>query len=257
MNTEEKLLSDYTDKEKGAYLTAMASIATADRTASAEDLQFLEALADTADLSTEQQEKVRQAAIQLSAGDLKESLDELKSSELRFSLVTDLVAFSRSDENYSEEEQHHVEKIARYLNINEEQYQTINQFVQKASTAENASDGQQQPQNFLESLGMDNQLKAAGINGKSLGSGLLGMLGPIILSSIVSRALGGRQGGGLGGMLGGMLGGGGLGGMLGGNGGNAGNAGRPGGLGSLISMLNGGRGMGSAGGLLNKVLKGF
>jgi len=77
-------------------------------------------------------------------------------------------------------------------------------------------------------------MKSAGINSNSLLKGLLGIAGPVILGSIVSKALRGRgRGTGMPGNTGGLLGG--------------------GGLGSLIGMLSGGRGFGNAGGLLGRI----
>lgn len=268
---EEKLLKDYTDTEKGAYISAIASIATADRAASEDELDFLETLVEAADLSPEQRENVRNAAIETSEEDLRKNLDVLKGSELRFSLLTDIVAFAESDQDYSDAERSNIEEMARYLNINQEQLSTINQFVEKASTTE-VSEEQVQQQGFLESLGMGDKFQKAGINMGSITKGLLGIAGPMILASLVSKGLGGRGGGGLGGMLGGMLGGGragtnmqggGLGGMLGGSGGGlggmlggSGGIGSMlggGGLGSIIGMLSGGRGVKSTGGLLGRM----
>jgi uncharacterized tellurite resistance protein B-like protein len=265
MEQDEKLLKDYTDSEKGAYLSAIASIATADRTASEEELEFLEALADAAELSPEQKVNIREAAQDTSGRDLKTHLNVLKGSELRFSLLTDLVAFAESDQEYSPEERANVEKIAWYLDISPEQFSTINQFVQKAATTE-VSEEQVQQQGFFGALGMDDKFKKAGLNMGSIAKGLLGIAGPMILASLVSRGLGNRGGGLLGGMLGGsgggglggMLGGagGGLGGMLGGGGGLGGMLGGGGGLGSIIGMLNGGRGIRSTGGLLGRMFGG-
>ena len=56
MEQNEKLLRDYSDIEKGSYLGAIASIATADRTASEEELEYIQTLADSAELSPEQKE---------------------------------------------------------------------------------------------------------------------------------------------------------------------------------------------------------
>ena len=251
MEQTEKLLKDYTDVEKGSYLGAIASIATADRAASEEELEYIQALADSAELSDEQKEAVERAATELSGEELKRCLDVLKGSDLRFSLITDLIAFAESDQNYSPEEKANIEKISEYLNINKQQFSLLDQFVKKTAET-NAPPEKIQQQGFLGSLGLEDKFKGAGINIGSITKGLLGIAGPIILAGLVSRGMRGRSGGGLGGMstggLGGMLGsGGGLGGMFGGGGG----------LGSLTSMLNGGRGLGSAGGLFSKILKGF
>ena len=238
MAQTEKLLKDYSDVEKGSYLGAIASIATADRSASEEELEYIETLADSAELSPEQKEAVRRAATELSEDELQKCLDALKGSDLRFSLVTDLIAFAESDQNYTPEEKANIEKIARYLNINQEQFSLLGQFVEKTKTADVPPEDVKQ-QGFLGSLGLEEKFKNSGINFSSLAKGLLGIAGPMILASLVSRGMGRR--GGLGGMLGGGL----MGGL------------RRGGLGSLTGMLNGGRGFGSTGGLLSRVLKGF
>ena len=252
---QEKLLRDFTDEEKGAYISAIASLATADRTASEEEHEFLQAIADSAELSREQVDKINAAADDTTGQSLKASLDALKTSELRYSLLADLVAFAEADQDYSAQEKAHVDEMAAYLNITQEQADTIKQFVHKAATTDLSEEDLQQPVN---ALGMNQQFQAAGLNMGSITKGLLAIAGPMILQRLLSRRGMAGGGGGLGGMLGGMLGGG-LGGMLGGGGrttGAGGMGGMGGGLGSLISILSGGRGVGSTGGLLGRVLKG-
>ncbi|MEO6218998.1 MAG: TerB family tellurite resistance protein, partial [Ginsengibacter sp.] len=133
MEQTEKLLKDYSDQEKGAYLGAIASIATADHSASREEVEYIMELADSADISEEQKQAVNRAATELSGDELMRCLDILKSSDLRFSLITDLMNFGQSDQNYSDEEKKNVEKIATYLKINEEQFSLLNQFVNKTA----------------------------------------------------------------------------------------------------------------------------
>ena len=243
MEKTERLLKDYSDAEKGSYLGAVASIATADRSATEEEMEYIGALADSAELSPEQKEAVYRAATELSEEELQKCLDVLKGSDLRFSLVTDLIAFAESDQNYTAEEKANVEKMAQYLNINQQQFSLLDQFVQKTKAADVPPEEIKQP-GFAASLGLEEKFKNSGINFGSLAKGLIGIAGPMILANLVSRRMGGRSGGGIGGMLGGG------GGLLGG-------LARGGGFGSLTGMLNGGRGMGSAGGLLSRVLKGF
>lgn len=269
------ILEGYSDVEKGAYLGAIASIATADKSASEEELQYIEALCASAELSEDQEAAVKRAATEMSDEELQRCLDILKTSDLRFSLVSDLIAFSESDQNYSAEEKQNVQKIATYLGVNGEQFSLLNQFTKKAveeapAQAEQLESGATTPQNFLGGLGFGDKLKGAGINTNALLKGGLAVLGPIILAQMFRggrRRGGGMFGGGamgggggmlgglLGGGLGGMLGGGGLGGMLGGNR-NSGMGGPLGG-GGLFDILGGGnRGFGSAGGLLGKILGG-
>ncbi len=98
---------------------------------------------------------------------------------------------------------------------------------------------------------MGEQMKSAGINGSSMLKGLLAVAGPVILASMVSRGMGRRRGfgGGFGSGFGGGFGSGFGGGVGGGFGG--------GGIGSLISMLSGGRGMRSTGGLFGRMFRGY
>ena len=251
MEQNEKLLKDYSDGEKGAYLGAIASIATADHSASEEELEYIMQLADSADISEEQKQAVALAATELSGDELTRCLDILKTSNLRFSLITDLMNFGQSDKNYSEEEKKNVEKIASYLKINQEQFSLLDQFVNKTATVEMEPEEVSKP-GFLSSLGLDEKFKNAGIDWKTVGKGLLGIAGPMILANMISgRRHGNRNplaGGGLGSMVGGLASGGGIGSMLGRSGG---------GLGSLISSLSGGRGFANSGGLLSRVIRGL
>jgi len=263
--TTTTILDGYTDTEKGAYLGAIASLATADRTASEEELSYLDALTESANISEEQGSLIRQAATtQMTDEDLKRCLDVLKTSELRFSLVSDVIAFAQADQSYSEEEKQNVEKIAQYLGVNQEQFSVLDQFTKKAvqeapKNAEALESEQTTPSSFLDSLGFGNKLKSAGINSSSLFKGALGILGPMLLMKMF-RGGGRRSGGGMFGggggtaMPGGRSGGGLLGGLMGGGGGLLG--GLMGGGGLLGSLLGGGRGFGGAGGMLGRILGG-
>ncbi len=265
------ILDGYSDLEKGAYLGAIASIATADRSASEEEKAYLKALCQSANLSDEQTEMISETAdTPITDEELKRCLDVLKTSDLRFSLVSDIIAFAQSDHTYSEEEKQSVQKIAQYLGVNPQQFSLLDQFTKKAveeapKHAEAIQSEQTTPGGFLDSLGFGDKLKSAGINSNSLLKGALGIIGPIVIAKMLSG--GGRSGGGglLGGLFGGnsgggLLGGGGLfggsGGLLGGGGGLLGGGGGllGGGGGLLGNLLGGGRGFGGAGNLLSRVL---
>ncbi len=261
MEQTEKLLKDYSDEEKGAYLGAIASIATADHSASEEEVEYLMHLADSADVSEDQKKAVAKAATELSGDELTRCLDILKTSDLRFSLITDLISFGQSDKDYSADEKNNVEKIAKYLNINEEQFSLLDQFVNKTANVQVEPHEVSSP-GFLSSLGLADKFKNAGINWSSVGKGLLGIAGPMVLANMLSRRGGGGNisSGGLGSLFGGGQSSGGLGSMFGQSGGGLGSMfGRPsgGGLGSLISSLSGGRGYSNSGGLLSRVLGGL
>jgi uncharacterized tellurite resistance protein B-like protein len=236
------LLEGSSDVEKGAYIGAIASLATADREATTEEVEYLTALSDAAQLSPQQKEAVLQAAKSITAEDVTRCLDVLKKSELKYSFITDLIAFAKADEEYSEAEQQQIHKMAAYLGVEEKQLSLLDNFTEEA-TSTNTTAEQVSSRDFLSSTGLKEKMASAGINGDMLLKGLLGIAGPILLS----RMLGGRS-------RGGMLGGGGIFGGSGGFGGIGGGM-LGGGLGSIIGML-GGRGMGSMGGILGSIFGG-
>ena len=236
---QETLLKDYTEMEKGAYLAAIASLATADRQASPEEVEYLQELAESAGLSQQQKQVVVRAATELTGDELKRSLEILKDSDLRFSLMTDLISFAKSDQHFSEDEQANIQQMAQQLNINQEQFSLLNEFTNKTADKQ-IEPGAAQSSDFLSSLGLGGlkeKLSKSGINMNTLGKGLLAIAGPIVLGGLLKRGLGGRRGGTSGG-IGNMLGG--LGGMVG--------------IGSLIKMLSGGQGFSRTGGLFGKAL---
>lgn len=247
------LLEGHSDEEKGAYLAAIASIATADHSATQVEIGYLRELAEAAELSQQQEDEVIFAATNLSGEELNHYLNVLKSSDLKYSLVTDLISFAEADKNYSQAEKANIEKIAAYLDIKPEQYSALNQFVEKSFDT-----GKADSPNFLASSGLEEKFKSAGLNMGSIMKGLIAVAGPLILSKMMNRRSSGNAGPGNnhGGLLDGLMNGG-LGGLLGGLTGNSGNNNSQqgsGGLGSIIGMLNGGRGFSGVGGLLGKIL---
>lgn len=131
MGSEESILEGYSDLEKGAYLGAIASIATADREASQQEIEHIESLCRAARLSPEQTTHVVRAATELSENELNRCLDILKGSELKYSLVADLSTFAKADNDYSEAEAQNVQKIAQYLGVNQQQFSLLDQFAEK------------------------------------------------------------------------------------------------------------------------------
>lgn len=230
---EKKLLKDYSDMEKGAYLGAISSIATADHSATDEEIEYIMAVADSADLSPAQKQAVHRAATELTGQELKKCLDILKASDLKYSLVTDLISFAESDTKYSEDEKANVEKISQYLGINQQQFNLLDQFVKKTAETRPQPEEINKP-SFLSNLGLEQKFQNSGINIGSLTKGLLGIAAPMILANLMR----GRQGRGMGSSLNPFTMGGGTG----------------GGLGSIISMLSGGRGFSRTGNMFNRVL---
>lgn len=251
MEQSQQLLKDFPNEEKGAYLGAIASLATADHSATPDEIEFLEKLADSAGVSPDQRESVVKAATEISGKELSECIQILKNSDLRFSLLTDLISFAKSDNHYSDEEKRVIKSMADELKISDEQFSLLDQFVDKAATADTTPEEATKP-GFLESLGLGERFKNAGIDWKNVGKGLLAVAGPIILGKMLAgrnRTSRTSSSTGLGGLAAGL--GGGLGSLFGGASGSGSRMG--GGLGSLISSLSGGRGFGASGGLLSRI----
>ncbi|MEO8794711.1 MAG: TerB family tellurite resistance protein [Daejeonella sp.] len=220
-----ELLNGFSADEKTAYLTSIASIATADHSASQEEKDYLNLLSEKANLTDEQKKQVIKSAASNNEENLKVSLDKLKNSELKYSLMTDLSNFAESDGNFTDDEKQNISKIAEYLGINQEQMSAINAFVKKTSETQVDPEKLNNP-NILSALGLEDKFKNSGLNFGSIAKGLLGVVGPMLLSRFLGRNMGG----------------------------NNSNSGLGGGLGSVISSLNGGRGMGGLGGLLSSIL---
>ena len=249
---ETQLLQNYSEAEKTAYLSTIAALATADRQASAPELEFLQRLTQQAGLSQAAAQQVLHAGQDSTNQSIQQNLDQLKGSDLRFSLVTDLISFARADGAYSNDEEAMVSKISSYLGINSEQKATLEKVVDQAA---NVPHDAQDPgkQGFLSGLG--DKLSSVGIPKGALLTGLLGVVAPMVISRVMSGGSNqgqvyGNQGGGgmgggsgMGGMLGTLLGGGLLGSVLSGGAntasypqqGTLGNSG----LGSMMSVLGG------------------
>ncbi|MBC6612369.1 TerB family tellurite resistance protein [Hymenobacter sp. BT507] len=258
-----QLLQNYSEPEKTAYLGIIASLSSADREASAAEQNFLQQLTKAAGLSEAGTQQVLSAARDSTNQSVQQNLDALRGSDLRFSLITDLISFARSDGSYTNDEEIMINKIAAYLQVNAGQQQVLEQVVDQAEQVPHDVNDPTK-QNFLG--GLTDKLSSVGIPKSALLSGLLGVVAPMILSKVMNRNTGAAtnssdtvgdlmnsntSGSGFGDILGGLMGGSLLGNVLGGSmsdvthpydtsslprqGSHAGS----GGLGSLISILGG------------------
>ncbi|HTD94913.1 MAG TPA: TerB family tellurite resistance protein [Chitinophagaceae bacterium] len=224
MSTE--ILSGNSAAEKAAYITAIASIATADNTASENEINYLLNLADHAGLGDADKEGVREAALDKTGSRLKPALDTLKPSELRFSLVADLIAFAESDSNLAPQEKEQIACIADYLGITSDQLGTLHEYVQHAS---NQSAEGMALSATAGSGGIMDKLKSSGIDMGSLTKGILSFVGPMIIGNLVSKGLNKNSGGASTGGLSNIS--------------------------SLVGSLTGGKGLSGIGGFLSNLLK--
>lgn len=241
------LLKEYSNEEKAAYFGALATMASVDGNASNEEIEFLQLMAETAEVPENVEQEIIYIAKNPNAINLQKCLDVLKKSQLRFSFVTDIISFAKADGKYTQDEQKKIQEIAQYLDIRQDQFSILDQFVNKASDAQQHGEDPTS-QSFLNKNGFTDMFKKAGIS-PNMVQGMLGIIAPIAIASMLSGGRRRRRGmmGGMG--MGGMMGGGLLGGLLGG-GMMGGGMYHRGGLGSMISILgglNGRRGYSSMG----------
>ena len=236
MNTTGQLLEGHSDIEKGAYISAIASLATADRHATEDEILELNELCEAADLSSEQKQMVMHATSDLTGTDLNKCLDVLKDSELKYSLIADLMTFAKVDKEYSEAEQKCINKIAKYLGLNEKQKAALDDFATTA-IEEKQPEMADTSKGFLPFSGIGEKLKNVGINAGGLLKGVLGFAAPMLLARMVRKGVGGintwrnsLQGAGRG--------------LFGGSGG----------LGSILGMFTGARNFATSRGWLSRAL---
>ncbi|MDQ4141551.1 MAG: TerB family tellurite resistance protein, partial [Bacteroidota bacterium] len=157
------LLKDYSIEERGAYLGALATMASADGNATSEELEFLRMMAEAAELPDNLQHEITQIAQNPTKISLQKCLDMLKQSNLRFSFVTDIISFAKSDGQYSPEEQQRIQEISEYLGINQKQFSILDQFVDKANDAKQHGEDPTSPA-FMNKSGFGDMFKNVGIS---------------------------------------------------------------------------------------------
>ncbi len=159
----ETLLPEYSDQEKAAYLGVLAALATAGREANGEELNHLREIARKAAISSEQEQNILEAAKDTSANNLKKCLDTMKGSDLRYSLITDLITLAKADDSFTEEEKGNIEKVAQYLDVSKNQFSVLDQLVNKAADEPRTPEEYSKP-DFLQSTGMQEKFSNAGFD---------------------------------------------------------------------------------------------
>ncbi|MGF1534466.1 MAG: hypothetical protein ACFCUI_12240 [Bernardetiaceae bacterium] len=233
-------LLQYDQPLRTAYLSVLAGIATADHQNTPEEVAFIEQMAAAAELSDNGWKMVQTALSNPS--NIRPQLEQLKDSDLKFSLLTDVLNLCYADGSMDEKEAAQVAQITDVLAISQAQFQTIMQYVQKANQV-----AEQQETNpamlgltgggnigdFLGQSGLLGMFQQNNIptqnfqSGSTIGTMLTGMAASFLQNKLTGGAAQqtAASGGGLGGMLGAVMGGlsgggnaqaGGLGGALGG-----------------------------------------
>ena len=264
-------LLNYNEQQRTAYLVFLASVATADHENSEGEIAFMQQMGAVSQLSEASLQQVNEAMSNPSAVNYTAHIEALKDSELKYSLITDVINMLHADGDTDQEELAHIQRLNTALGINEQQFNVMKQYVNQANTV--AAGQAETPglgflggdsgtggggigdllgkaAGFLTNSGLLNQFQQAGIptnnfqSGSTIGTVLTGLAGSFIQSQLSGgQQSGGNSGGGLlGGIMGAMTGG--------GQGGNAG-----GGLGGLLgNVLGSSGGQNALGGLLSQVM---
>ncbi|SDK75711.1 Tellurite resistance protein TerB [Catalinimonas alkaloidigena] len=245
------LLSGYSEREKSAYLGAIATIAMADSRVTPEEIQFLHTLSDAANLPSTEADRVVAVAQSPNSLNLKQCLDVLKASELKYAFLTDVIAFAKADGQFTKEEDESIRQMASYLALTEAQYRALVEYADQPAAATASPEA-----NSLAASGFGDRFEQLGIP-KSAMKALLLVAAPMVLREIFKdkkqpiatqshgtapAAEPTSTGGGL------------LDQLLGGFGGGRSTHNTAGGLGSMASVLSGNRGYRSTRGLLESVI---
>lgn len=114
--------------ERVDYLIIVASMAGADVALKQEETDKLRALCKELGLPEEETKKVLTASESATAS-VERHLESLKTSPLRFSLLSDCVSLAYADGTYEKSEKSEIRALAAQLGVTEEQLSAIEAFV--------------------------------------------------------------------------------------------------------------------------------
>lgn len=129
MTKGEQGLASYPEDEREAYLGLVASLAGVDGEVSDEEIGKLRELCKRAKLGSQALGEVIGVAEDPSSAPLGEYVERLKTSELRFSLITDLYALAAADDSVSEQEKREIADMAELLGVENAQREAIQGFT--------------------------------------------------------------------------------------------------------------------------------
>ena len=124
--------------ERVHYLSIVASMAAADASLSSDELAMLRTLCADLQLPPHETEQVMETAHHPTAS-LERHLEGLKSSELKYGLLTDCIALAYSDGVYEDDEKVEVRSLARALEVSEEQLVALEACAKAAFEAHKAA----------------------------------------------------------------------------------------------------------------------
>ena len=129
-------LIDFSDDEKIEYLCVVASIAIADGDVSNEEISKLREICKQVKLSASGMGKVLSFAENPSSDEVHDILTKLSDSQLKFTLITDMIFLAFADTKFSEHEKVEIKRVAKELRISQEQVDSIEAYVKAVLKAQ-------------------------------------------------------------------------------------------------------------------------
>lgn len=122
-------LINSSENEKIAYLSIVASIASADNNVSSEEIDNLLKLGDQVNLTSDGVGKIIAAAKDPNSAPIKQYISELKNSELKFTLIADMYFLGYADDKMTKDEISEIKSISNKLNVKSDQVEAIAKYV--------------------------------------------------------------------------------------------------------------------------------
>ncbi|MCD4819911.1 MAG: TerB family tellurite resistance protein [Candidatus Cloacimonetes bacterium] len=136
MNKELHPLSQYSEIEKASYLSVVAAMMAADGEVCGEELSNLITLCKEVNVTEKTLGKVITIAEKSSPESLIDFLKFLSTSDLRFTLITDIIFMAYADNKITSQERLEVNRIAEYLNVNNTELSSIWDYIEAVINAD-------------------------------------------------------------------------------------------------------------------------
>ncbi len=127
-------LRQHPEKVRTSYLTLLASMANADGKIEASELEKLKEFCRIAGLSEKSLQEVVNAATTKADSSILAQLQMLKTSNLKYSIVTDCTFMAYADGIVVQEEEAEIAKIAGALDVNDNQIKAIRFYVERVNS---------------------------------------------------------------------------------------------------------------------------
>ncbi len=198
----QNLLINYPQPLRVSYLTVLASVASANHDNSEEEIIFMQQICALSEVGEAGIREVEAAMKQADQARLKTHLTALKESDLKFSLMADMINLAYADGNIDAQETAQIKKLNTLLGLTDDQFSTISKYVEEANHEVEAQEGNPamlglagggNPLNFLAKSGLADMFKKSNIptnnfeSGSTIGTLLTGLATSFITSQVAQK----------------------------------------------------------------------